>query len=134
MGAVTQLLDQGVSPNLTRLDCSGAPSPLIAAAEWGCLPLVRLQLTRGADVHYRDMPSNTALVAAGFALGANVNDHLQVIRLLIEAGNDVDATNHLDQNALHPTIIARRFGAVRELLSVLRIIELLITTGVDPNG
>lgn len=157
--AVTQLLDQGVSPNLTRLDCSASPSPLIVAAEWGSLALVRLLLDRGADVHYSDVRGNTALIAAGFADTASVSDQQQIIRLLLEAGSEVNATNHLDQNALHTAIISRCLGAVRELLSAridldvvdlygetsvscalfdgppdFRILDLLIAAGVHPNG
>ena len=75
-----RLLDQGLDPNDT--DDFGRTA-LIQASEYGATDCVRMLLDAGADVHYcRD--SNSAIKLAS---------NLEVMRILVEAGADINDIN-----------------------------------------
>jgi len=86
-------------------------SGLVDAAERGDAAAVRSLLEDGADVNERRGDGRTAVTAA--ALG----DHVEVARVLIAAGADVDLQD-ADRN--NPLLVTGETGSVAMLRAVLR--------------
>ena len=63
-----KMLERGVSPDARDPDDKDQPTLLISAAYYADLPLVRLLLESGADVHLTDASGGTALMSAALTL------------------------------------------------------------------
>ena len=121
MDFVKQLLDRGANPNLRIgvetevhqgmtslwLKEAGA-TPLLRAALCGDLEMVRLLLAHGADPLIPTLDHTTPLMAAagvGWSDGM-LHEHseeqtLEVLKLLLQLGSDVNAANAQGLTALH---------------------------------
>lgn len=99
-------------PHMRRIDAHWGWPPLHLAAHHGHRRLVQLLLEHGAPLEARALNSigNTALGAAVWG------DHLEIVRLLVVAGADIDAVNHFGQSPLHRAV---RRGAL-EIAALLR--------------
>ncbi|WP_413290182.1 ankyrin repeat domain-containing protein [Bdellovibrio sp. HCB337] len=76
-------------------------SPLMYAAYYNHIDLVKWLITNGADVESPDRGGNTILMGVAF------KGHIEVAQHLIRAGADVSATNLIGMNALQ---FAQMFG------------------------
>jgi ankyrin repeat protein len=136
---VKQLLDAGADPNQLVNDTpqarmrGGSPrivfaTPLMRAAFSADLELVQLLLDYGADPHIKSKDNETALGAAaglGFIHGFHklrpYAERLEVIKLMVELGNDV---NWQDDYGISPLMAAANLGDVP-------IIQYLVDQGAD---
>ena len=87
------------------------PTGLVDAASRGDAAEVRRLLDDGADANERDASGRTAVTAA--ALG----DHVEVARVLIAAGADVDLQ---DSDRNNPLLVTGETGSVAMLREVLK--------------
>jgi len=126
IGALLGLQDGAQAPQVpgsdvhkdqSNKDSEGRPS-LIAAAEEGRLPVVKLLLKQGADVDTRDPYGFTPLHRAA------EKGHTEVMELLLNAGCDPDAREDLGKTPLHRAAAEGQRTAV----------ELLFKAGADPNA
>jgi uncharacterized protein len=139
MPLIRKLLDAGANPNALVNNTprarmrEGSPrivfaTALMRAAFAADLELVKLLLERGADpkVISRD-GENMVSAAAGLAFihgyhrGKSPEERLQVVKLFVELGNDV---NWPDDYGITPLMAAGNFGSVP-------IIQYLIDAGAD---
>ena len=139
MPLIRKLLDAGASPNALVNNTprarmrEGSPrivfaTALMRAAFAADLDLVKLLLDRGADpkIISRD-GENMVSAAAGLAFihgyhrGKSPEERLQVVKLFVELGNDV---NWPDDYGITPLMAAGNFGNVA-------IIQYLIDVGAD---
>jgi len=136
---VRKLLEAGADPNKLINDTpqgrmrGGSPrivfaTALMRATFSGDLELTRLLLDFGADPHIRSIEDETALGAAaglGFVMGFHkerpMSERLEVIKLLVELGLDV---NWQDDYGISPLMVAANLGD-------LAIIEYLASQGAD---
>jgi ankyrin repeat protein len=135
------LLESGADPNqrikaetelhqgmlATWLKEAGA-TPLIRAALSGDLEVARLVLAHGADPSITTFDHTTALMAAsgvgwadGFIREHSEEETLELIRLLLDLGNSVNAANNAGITALH--------GAAYK--GANRAVQLLVDRGAD---
>jgi len=128
-------------------------SPLIVAAEKGCLPIVKLLIEKGADVNY--VTSNDRVTALSAAV---VSGHLSVLEYLADHGGDLGSrglsgatllmlasNRHLDEvmylGAKGPDFNARNdsgdtaifYATEANTKESSRIIRYLILKGANPN-
>ena len=82
----------------------GDPSDLVAAAARGDVASVRRLLAGGAYADARDRDGRTAVTAAA------IGDHVDVARVLIDAGADVDLQ---DAERNNPLLVCGRTGSCR---------------------
>jgi ankyrin repeat protein len=136
---IRQMLDAGADPNALVNNTprarmrEGSPrivfaTALMRAAFAADLELVKLLLERGADPKIISRDSETMLSAAaglafvhGYHRGRSPEDRLQVVKLFVELGNDV---NWPDDYGITPLMAAGNFGNVA-------IIQYLIDAGAD---
>jgi ankyrin repeat protein len=136
---IRQLLDAGANPNALVNNTprarmrEGSPrivfaTALMRAAFAADLELVKLLLERGADPKIVSRDSETMLSAAaglafihGYHRGRSPEDRLQVVKLFVQLGNDV---NWPDDYGITPLMAAGNFGNVA-------IIQYLIDAGAD---
>jgi ankyrin repeat protein len=136
---IRKLLDAGASPNAIVNNTprarmrEGSPrivfaTALMRAALAGDLELVKLLLDRGADSSIISRDGETMLSAAaglafihGYHRGKPPEERLQVVKLFVELGNDV---NQPDDYGITPLMAAANFGNVA-------IIQYLIDAGAD---
>jgi uncharacterized protein len=139
MPLIRQLLDAGANPNALVNNTprarmrEGSPrivfaTALMRAAFAADLELVKLLLERGADPKILSRDSETMLSAAaglafihGYHRGRSPEDRLQVVKLFVQLGNDV---NWPDDYGITPLMAAGNFGNVA-------IIQYLIDAGAD---
>jgi hypothetical protein len=98
------------------------------AAFSGDLALVKLLLARGADPHIVSKDNETTLMAAagtgfinGYSKGRSAAERLEVVKLLVQLGEDVNAA---DNYGITPLMVAANMGE-------MPIIEFLIDKGAD---
>lgn len=122
---------------LTSLACTGASAisstdpahnpehdlPLIVAAGKGDLGAVERLLTQGASVGAVDSRQRTALVAAAYGT------HIEVARVLIAAGADVNAQDDTKQSAY--LVATSEIGDSERALEFLR---LMLNNGADVHS
>jgi ankyrin repeat protein len=136
---IRQLLDAGANPNALVNNTprarmrEGSPrivfaTALMRAAFAGDLELVKLLLDRGADPKITSRDSETMLSAAaglafihGYHRGKSPEERLQVVKLFVQLGNDV---NWADDYGITPLMAAGNYGNVP-------IIQYLIDAGAD---
>ena len=136
---IRKMLDAGANPNALVNNTprarmrEGSPrivfaTALMRAAFAGDLELVKLLLDRGADPKIISRDSENMLSAAaglgfihGYHRGKSPEERLQVVKLFVELGNDV---NWPDDYGITPLMAAGNFGSVP-------IIQYLIDAGAD---
>jgi uncharacterized protein len=139
MPLIRKLLDAGANPNALVNNTprarmrEGSPrivfaTALMRAAFAADLDLVKLLLERGADPKIISRDSETMLSAAaglafihGYHRGKSPEERLQVVKLFVELGNDV---NWADDYGITPLMAAGNYGSVP-------IIQYLIDAGAD---
>jgi uncharacterized protein len=139
MPLIRALLAAGADPNAVVNNTprarmrEGSPrivfaTALMRAAFAGDLELVKLLLDHGADPKVLSRDSETMLSAAaglafihGYHRGRPPEERLQVVKLFVELGNDV---NHHDDYGITPLMAAGNYGNVP-------IIQYLIDAGAD---
>jgi ankyrin repeat protein len=139
MPLIRRLLDAGANPNALVNNTprarmrEGSPrivfaTALMRAAFAADLELVRLLLDRGADPKIISRDGETMLSAAaglafihGYHRGKPPGERLQVVKLFVELGNDV---NHADDYGITPLMAAGNFGDVP-------VVQYLIDAGAD---
>ena len=136
---IKKLLDAGADPNAlinstprARMR-EGSPrlvyaTALMRAALAGDVELARLLLAHGADPHIISKDRETTLMAAcgtGFINGyhrqRSSSDRLELVKLLIESGEDVNAA---DNYGITPLMVAANLGDIE-------IVKYLISKGAD---
>lgn len=120
LASVKELIDAGADPNadfsksvdernaagMTLTRVGGAGSVLIGAASSGNPEVVREILRFHPDLEARDGEGNTAVIAASEDEGdASEKSRAECIRLLVEAGANVNAKNNRGNTALHETFL-----------------------------
>ncbi len=136
---IEKLLDAGANPNAIVNNTprarmrEGSPrivfaTALMRAAFSGDLQLVKLLLSRGADPHIQSKDRETTLMAAagtgfinGYSRGKPAAERLEVIKLLVQLGEDVNAA---DNYGITPLMVAANMGEVS-------IIQYLVDQGAD---
>jgi ankyrin repeat protein len=139
MPLIRKLLDAGANPNALVNNTprarmrEGSPrivfaTALMRAAFAADLELVKLLLDRGADAKIISRDSETMLSAAaglafihGYHRGKAPDERLQVVKLFVELGNDV---NWPDDYGITPLMAAANIGNVP-------VIQYLIDAGAD---
>jgi len=136
---IQKLLDRGANPNAVINSTprarmrEGSPrivfaTALMRAAFSGDIELVKLLIAHGADPHLQSKDRETSLMAAcgtGFINGYHRQrspaERLEVVKLLIDLGEDVNAA---DNYGITPLMVAANLGDVA-------IIQYLIDKGAD---
>jgi ankyrin repeat protein len=136
---IKKLLDAGANPNTVINNTprarmrEGSPrivyaTALMRAAFAGDLELVKLLLAHGSDPHIISKDRETTLMAAagtgfihGYNRGKSASERLEVIKLLVGLGEDVNAA---DNYGITPLMVAANMGEVP-------IIQYLIDQGAD---
>ena len=139
MPLIRKLLDAGANPNALVNNTprarmrEGSPrivfaTALMRAAFAADLDLVKLLLERGADPKILSRDNESMLSAAaglafihGYHRGKSPEERLEVVKLLVKLGNDV---NWADDYGITPLMAAGNFGNVP-------IIQFLIDAGAD---
>ena len=103
------LIENGANVNYTGGD-SWANTPLQTASRLGLDNVVRILLTRNADINAVDMNGNTALHTAA------LNSQLSVVKLLLEKNPSLDIQNKVGNTALHLAVISGNIDIVGELV------------------
>jgi len=103
--------------------------PLHVAAQYGRPTVVTLLLSRGADVGAGGRRQNTPLHAAACGLGgqSNIEGRLEVAKLLLAAGANVNARER--HNGFTPLRCATNYESRNEAMA-----RLLTSHGADPSG
>ena len=136
---IRKMLDAGANPNALVNNTprarmrEGSPrivfaTALMRAAFAADLELVKLLLERGADPKILSRDNETMLSAAaglafihGYHRGKSPEERLQVVKLFVELGNDI---NWADDYGITPLMAAGNYGSVP-------IIQYLIDAGAD---
>jgi len=136
---IQKLLDNGANPNALVNNTprarmrDGSPrivfaTALMRAAFSGDLELTKLLLTHGADPKIVSRDNETVLMAAagtgfipGYSKGRTAAERLEVIKLLVDLGQDVNAADNYGITAL---MVAANFGDAP-------IVQYLISKGAD---
>ena len=103
------LIENGANVNYTDGD-SWANTPLQTASRLGLDNVVRILLTRNADINAVDMNGNTALHTAA------LNSQLSVVKLLLEKNPNLNIQNKAGNTALHLAVISGNIDIVGELV------------------
>jgi ankyrin repeat protein len=136
---IKKLLDAGADPNAIVNNTprarmrDGSPrivfaTALMRAAFAGDVELVKLLLAHGADPHIVSKDNETTLMAAcgtgfinGYQKGRTAAERLEVVKLLVQLGEDVNAA---DNYGITPLMVAANLGE-------LPIVEYLMDQGAD---
>jgi ankyrin repeat protein len=136
---IKKLLDAGANPNAIVNNTprarmrDGSPrivfaTALMRAAFAGDVELVKLLLAHGADPHIVSKDNETTLMAAcgtgfinGYQKGRTAAERLEVVKLLVQLGEDVNAA---DNYGITPLMVAANLGE-------LPIVEYLMDQGAD---
>ena len=103
------LIENGANVNNTNGD-SWTDTPLKTASRLGLDNVVRILLSRNADINAVDMNGNTALHTAA------LNSQLSVVKLLLEKNPNLDIQNKVGNTALHLAVISGNIDIVGELV------------------
>jgi ankyrin repeat protein len=136
---IKKLLDAGANPNAIVNNTprarmrDGSPrivfaTALMRAAFAGDIDLVKLLLAHGADPHIVSRDNETTLMAAagtgfinGYQKGRTTPERLEVVKLLVQLGEDVNAA---DNYGITPLMVAANLGE-------LPIVQYLMDQGAD---
>lgn len=103
------LIENGANVNYTGGD-SWANTPLQTASRLGLDNVVRILLTRNADINATDINGNTALHTAA------LNSQLSAVKLLLEKNPSLNIQNKVGNTALHLAVISGNIDIVGELV------------------
>ena len=103
------LIENGANVNYTGGD-SWAKTPLQTASRLGLDNVVRILLTRNADINATDINGNTALHTAA------LNSQLSAVKLLLEKNPSLNIQNKVGNTALHLAVISGNIDIVGELV------------------
>lgn len=103
------LIENGANVNYTGGD-SWAKTPLQTASRLGLDNVVRILLSRNADINAVDINGNTALHTAA------LNSQLSIVKLLLEKNTNLDIQNKVGNTALHLAVISGNIDIVGELI------------------
>lgn len=103
------LIENGANVNYTGGDF-WADTPLQMASRLGLDNVVRILLTRNADINAVDINGNTALHTAA------LNSQLSIVKLLLEKNPNLDIQNKVGNTALHLAVISGNIDIVGELV------------------
>jgi uncharacterized protein len=101
----------------------GLGHPLEYAIYWSPLSMIEALIAAGSDVNYEDCGGFPSLIAALSTDRHGRGDKLEVLRLLIRHGADLDQRGHNDWTPLHYAASINDLGALR----------LLLESGADPT-
>jgi len=87
-----RLVEAGADIN--ALPAKQGTTPLVLAAAWGHLDILKYLIAQGADLNVRSDKHNTALICAAR------NDHIAAVAALLEAGAAVDLQGEHERTAL----------------------------------
>ena len=136
---IKKLLDAGANPNAIVNNTprarmrDGSPrivfgTALMRAAFSGDIELVKLLLAHGADPHIVSKDNETSLMAAcgtgfinGYSKGRSPAERLEVVKLLVQLGEDVNAA---DNYGITPLMVAANLGD-------LPVVQYLMDQGAD---
>jgi len=131
---IKKLLDAGANPNAIVNNTprarmrDGSPrivfgTALMRAAFSGDVELVKLLLSRGADPHIVSRDNETSLMAAcgtgfinGYSKGRSAAERLEVVKLLVQLGEDVNAA---DNYGITPLMVAANLGELPIVLYLM---------------
>ena len=119
---VKLLLASGVYMN--ERDKDGI-TPLMYAVNYGSSEVVNLLLQGGASVNARDKEGFTALIFAGYLFSISLNEEVNIVKLLLAYGADVNAKS--DELRLTPLMAA-------SLYAQSDLVKLLLQAGADVNA
>ena len=102
----------------------GLGHPLEYAIYWSPLDFIEALIAAGSNVNYEDRGGFPALIAALSTDRHGRGDRLDVLRLLIRHGADLDQRGHNDWTPLHYAASLGDLDAVR----------LLLASGADPRA
>jgi ankyrin repeat protein len=105
-----QLLLQQATPDVNKADISGY-TPIMYAAKFGEVQLVKLLLQAGADPNIATKNGDTPLTQAV------ANEHIQVIELLVAAGSNINVVNRKRRSPLWLAADKGNLAAVKLLLA-----------------
>ena len=109
MDLLQMLIENGANVNYTGGD-SWDNTPLQTASRLGLDNVVRILLTRNADINAVDINGNTALHTAA------LNSQLSIVKLLLEKNTNLDIQNKVGNTALHLAVISGNIDIVGELV------------------
>jgi len=112
-GIVNELLEEGADPNVS--DDEHEITPLILAASYGDIYIVRELLDHGANVNARDAHGNTALMRA-IGIGNPNQRDIQLIKLLLNYGARVELKNNDGNTALDKAL---KWSSSEEIVQLL---------------
>ena len=136
---IEKLLEAGADPNAVVNSTprarmrEGSPrivfaTPLMRAAFSGDIELVKLLLAHGANPHIMSSDRETTLMAAcgtgfinGYNKGRSPAERLEVVKLLIDLGEDVNAA---DSYGITPLMVAANLGDIA-------VVRYLVDKGAD---
>lgn len=104
----TMLVDAGA--NVKAVYKETGSTPLHFAAKSGAVPLVKLLLSKGAELENKNVDGNTPLALAA-AMG-----HADVIAVLLASGANVETTDQKCRTPLHVSSSSAHVAAVEALL------------------
>ena len=115
-------------------------TPLLWAAEFGCLDMVKLLVFAGADVHAKNFVGDTAVLAAARSVenldGAGVDPGLSVVCWLLEFGGAAvnDTTRHGDGilSLLYDYVVKDQSYGCRDL-DIARCLRALTSLAPPPD-
>jgi len=76
---------------------------------------VKFLLSKGANPNITDNSGDTALLSVGF-ISDSIDDDIEIVRLLIKAGADIDFQDSNGSTALHSAVMFERSYLVKALL------------------
>jgi len=108
LALVREIVEVGVAVDDRELESHN--TPLISAAYYGKIEVVRFLLQHGADVNLYDYKKDTALLNAAWC------KHTQIVELLLNAGADINQRNAFNWNALIQTCVQNDYNTCKLLL------------------
>ncbi len=112
VSSIERLLKDGIDVDAKDYD---GETPLSSAASFGHLKSVRFLLSKGANPNITNDSGDTALLSVGL-ISDNTEDDIEIIRLLIKAGADIDFEDSNGSTALHSAVFFGRAYLVKALL------------------
>jgi ankyrin repeat protein len=112
---VELLLDHGAKIDVR---CAGGQTPIVSACMSGDAPMVAMLLLRGADTSIQDDDGSSLLYSTiDNGGGAAESNRVEIVKLLLKHGVDVNVTTNDNNSPLHAAIQKADVQVVQLLLS-----------------